>query len=112
MAIQARSSVRFLAFGLSFWIVGLLLAAFFGFGWFFLVQAVRRLLLTIPQARRRMTRAIYGEERASEILRMEQKAGGRRLISLGLQTAITMAWIALTFLVFARFNVPLIDIFK
>ncbi len=110
MSVQPRSVVRFLAFGLSFWIVGLVLAAFFGFGWFFLAGAVRRLLLAVPQARRRITKAVYGEQRAKQILSMEEQAGSRRLISAGLQGVITLAWIALTILVFARFNIRLIDI--
>jgi hypothetical protein len=110
MTVQPRSVARFLVFGLSFWIVGLILAAFFGFGWFFLTGAVRRLLLAVPQARHRITRAIYGEERGKEIQRLEERAGSRRLLSTGLQGVITLAWIVLTILVFARFNVRLIDI--
>ena len=110
MSVQPRSLARFLAFGLSFWIAGLILAAFFGFGWFFLAGTVRRLLLAVPQARHRITRAIYGEERAMEILSLEEQAGSRRLISTGLQGVITLAWILLTIIVFARFNVRLIDI--
>ena len=112
MSAQARSFARFLVIGLSFWIVGLILAAFFGFGWFFLAGAIRRLALAVPQARRRMTRVIYGEERANEILRMEEEAGSRRRVSAGLQVVITMAWIALTIIVFSRFNIRLIDILK
>jgi len=103
--------MRFLAFNPSFWIVGLVLAAFFGLGWFFLAGTARRLVLAVPHARRRVTRAIYGEERANEILRSEQQAGSRKPISVALQAVISLTWIALTILVFARFNVRFIDIF-
>lgn len=110
MSFQPRSFLRFLAFGLSFWIIGLILAAYFGFGWFFLAGAVRRLLLAVPQARHRITRAVYGEERAKQILQVEEQAGSRRLLSAVLQGIITLVWIALTIFVFARFNIRLIDI--
>jgi len=112
MTGQARGFLRFLAFGLSFWSVGVILAAFFGLGWFFLLETVRRVLLAVPHVRWRLTRAIFGDERANGIRRMEDEAGSRRLVSGLLQVVITLAWIALTIFVFARFNIRLIDIFS
>jgi hypothetical protein len=113
MATPTKSQViRFLAFGLGFWLTALILAFFFGVGWFFLVGAIRRLLLAIPASRLALDRMIFGEQHAALTKEKWEQAGRRRWLSLGLGSFVTLAWLVLAGIAFARFNFPLIDLLR
>lgn len=107
---SSRSKVgRFLVLALPFWLVGLGLAIFVGLGWFFVVQALRRLILTVPAVRNWIGRLVLGEPTASEGADLRRSGADNTPITFVLQGLATAGWAILAAVVLANFNVRLID---
>jgi hypothetical protein len=100
-------------FLISLWLFGFLLAFFFGLGWFFLIESLRRILTYIPPIDRMMRKIFVGKVNEDQI--GSEKADSNKTsvyISRILGALITLIWIALTIIVFMKVNIPIIDIFK
>ena len=104
-------SPMFLLFLFCFWAIGIVLAWFWGLGWFFLLECLRRLLAYVPQLNRRIRKVFFGKE-ATEIQDVEQTSPGLIFASRMLGLIIMVVWIGLTIFVFAKINIPLSDIFS
>jgi hypothetical protein len=96
--------VRTLLFLLLFWILAVLLASWYGLGWFFFVITIRQLAIALPCLRNAIRSAISMEEHADE-------RGALVSLHLLFQAVIIIGWIAMTIVVFLKANVRLIDLF-
>ena len=108
-----RSKVgRFLALALPFWLVGVALAIFLGLGWFFVIQAFRRLILMIPPVRDWIGRSVLGAAAPRGDTDLGRRGADRTPIAFALQGLATVGWAILAALVLANFNVRLVDFIR
>lgn len=99
-----RAFVKMYLFFLGTWIFGLILAYFWGMGWFLLVGAVRRVLVYFPPLRRRFRSLFLKEELPPDA------NSGLPLFSNALATFNLIAWTVFTIVVFIKWNIPLYKI--
>lgn len=102
-------STRLILFLFSFWAIGVILALFWGLGWFFLLESLRRLITYIPPLNRKIKEIFLGRE---EQMTPEQPLANPGLVTISraLGIIIMMVWIGFTIFVFVKMNIPLIDI--
>lgn len=96
--------IRFFSFYLSFSVVGLLLAYWFGFGWFILFITLRRAIMTIPEIYIPIVHNVVGQE-FSQIEKAhiyQKKINSRKIITI-------ILWIMLVFFGFWKINIPIRD---
>lgn len=107
-SLSVQSKAKTIIFLLLLWIVGVALAFWFGLGWFFLVEALRRVIIAIPKIYLAFLRVFVSAERANEekqlLLRKEVRSfyAWRFIVSL--------IWILLTIVVFLYANIRLADL--
>lgn len=105
----SKNHIKFILILILFWTIGILFALFFGLGWFFLIETLRRVLTYIPPLGRWFRKLILGEE---ELLsQMKPTASQYELFSRVLGFMITLGWAMITIFVFTKINIPLLDIF-
>lgn len=105
---SSYSKARFAAFILSFSLIGLTLAIWFGIGWIILLLTIRLIFFQIPQFYFPTIRLLVGEEfMRQEIIRK----GEHKFPSLLNAVAIILS-IALTVLFFWKINISLLEIFR
>lgn len=102
--------IRTVLFLLLLWSVGLLLSIWFGLGWFFLFESIRRIIIAIPQIYIPFLMLIVSTERASEEVSILEKKSARWLYAW--RCIVACIWLILTVVVFKFANVRLIDIFS
>ena len=102
------SKARISAFILSFWLIGITLAIWFGLGWLILFQTIRLIIFLIPQFYLAAIRIVAGDEFMREEV---EKKGNRKLLSWKNITIILLN-ILLTVLFFWKINIPVIDIYN
>lgn len=102
-------AMKVIVFELSFWVVGVALAFWFGLGWFFLLGTIRRLFIAVPWLYVPTVRILLGEDRAElEKVRLSEK-GPRVRWHYTLQAIIMMAWVTMTIVAFRYANIRLAD---
>ena len=101
--------IRFSIFIASFTIIGVVLALWFGLGWFFLMQTIRGIIIKVPVISSNVIGIVIGHEYAKEISKNQIMTGKRFFISKS-SAFITLLNLALTVLFFLRANVPVIEI--
>jgi hypothetical protein len=108
-SIFDKSNIKLFLFTFLWTIAGIVLAFFWGFGWFFLMLTLRRIVTYIPPLRRKLREFIYGSG-----LEMDSKNGSPtlKMASQILTGIITVSWIGLTIFAFLKINIPLITIFE
>jgi hypothetical protein len=106
-----KLSYRLIIFLLSFWIVGVFLAFFWGLGWFFLLESLRRLITYIPPLNNWVRKITIGE---GKFATFESNTANSKLViaSKFLGVIIMLGWIGLTIFIFAKLNFPLVDIIR
>jgi hypothetical protein len=104
-------SLRIILFLISFWLLGVIFAFFFGLGWFFLIESFRRLLTYIPPINRKLQNYYINEVGQPKT---ENNVVDPKLILLSniFRLIILFGWIGMTIFVFAKMNIPLISIFQ
>jgi hypothetical protein len=107
-SIFDKSNIKLFLFTFLWTIAGIVLAFFWGLGWFFLMLTLRRIVTNVPPLRRKLREFIYGPG-----LEMDSKdvSPPLRMASQIMAGIITVSWIGLTIFVFLRINIPLITIF-
>ena len=101
--------IRIILFLLALLIAGSLLSLWFGLGYFFLFESIRRIIIAVPQLYISFLRLVVSEERANEEKNLLEK---KNIHVIYIWRAIVACiWLILTFLVFRFANVRLIDIF-
>ena len=103
-------SLKLLLFLLSFWGIGLLLALFFGLGWFFLFESLRRLLTYIPPINHRVRNYFIEKGDGKKTYEITENPSLKKVSNI-IGLMITIIWLALTVFVFFYVNIRLIDIF-
>lgn len=95
-----------LVFGL-WWVIGVIVAAVYGLGWFFLIETVRRIVTYFPPLRTRLRKLILGSklEPAQAVISTTTNR-----ISQVMEWIIIGAWIGLTIFVFMKANLSLFTI--
>jgi hypothetical protein len=106
-----KHSLRIILFLISFWLIGVICAFFFGLGWFFLIESLRRLLTYIPTLNRKLQN--HSGDEAGQ-LTSESEATDPKLVHLSniFRLVILLGWIGITIFVFAKVNIPLIEFFQ
>lgn len=89
-----------------FWIIGILLFIWFGLGWFFLVETIRRILFFIPQTFLVIKKTFHIDE---NVITRDQTQEGNYKASLILRLTTIIFWLCLTILVFLKLNISLIS---
>lgn len=102
--------VRTVLFLLLLWLVGLLLSIWFGLGWFFLFESIRRIIIAIPQIYIPFLRLVVSTERATEEESILEKKSARWLYMW--RGIVACIWLILTIVVFKLANIRLIDVFS
>jgi hypothetical protein len=102
-------AAKILSFHLSFSVIGLLLAIWFGFGWFILLQTCRQVCISIRPLYARVISALVGPEYVEEML--ANKKGPLFFISWSSAFA-TLVMAGLTILFFWKINISIISIFS
>lgn len=102
-----NASGKLTLFWMSFLIIGVILALFFGIGWLFLLLTLRRAVVFIPPIENRLRERLLGlppkrPPADPQVQRMTQ--------ILGIVTVL--AWAGLTALAFIQLNIPLIQLFS
>ena len=92
------------------WIVGVALAFWFGLGWFFLLEALRRCIMAVPRIYIPLLRMLVGVERADEEKRLlDQK--NVRLFYIW-RIVVAAIWLILSVFVFLTINIRLVSLFQ
>jgi hypothetical protein len=95
-----------------FWLLGILLAFFWGLGWFFLLESLRRLVTYIPPLDRKIRELLIGKEQVERTSSYTDSVSQNMvLISKITRLIIVIVWIGITIFVFMKINIPLIDLF-
>lgn len=102
--------IRVTSFLLLLWLTGLLLSIWFGLGWFFFLESIRRIIIAIPQTYIPFLRLVVSTERANEEESILEKKSARWLYVW--RGAVACIWLILTVVVFKFVNIRLIDIFS
>jgi hypothetical protein len=107
--IKIKSTLRVIFLLLSFWFIGLLISFWYGLGWFFLSETLRRILMAIPQTYIKFLRVFVSDERAEEEkLLISQK--NARLMYVW-RFIVACIWVILTIFVFLKINIRLVSFF-
>jgi ABC-type sulfate transport system permease subunit len=106
-----RPFLNFMAFIASFWVIGIILAYWYGLGWFLLLQTVRRIIfafpsLLIPWMQVTTTPEIVREMKHSLL----EKSDSLKTSKSALFQALS--YLLGTILIFWKANIPLKDILK
>jgi hypothetical protein len=105
-----KLNIRVVIFLLFPWVVGVVLAFWFGLGWFFLLEALHRCLIAVPQVYIPLLRRIVGVERAEEEKRLlDQK--NVRLFYIW-RIVVAAIWIIVAVVVFFTVNIRLVSLFQ
>ena len=91
------------------WAMGVVLAYFWGLGWFFLLESLRRLTTYISPLNRIIQSLLF--EKPTSTIITNSTDPKLLLISRILRTIILLFWIGATIFVFLKINIPLKDIF-
>lgn len=89
------------------WVIGAVLAFFWGLGWFFLIVTLRRIVTYFPPIRRKFRVWFLGEEQDNEKEKTDPRT---RFPSQLMGGIIILIWIGLTIYVFSQLNISLISI--
>jgi len=95
-------------FFMIWWSIGIMLAFFWGLGWFFLFGTLRRIIIYFPFFRNVLHRKMQNE--IEEINKTEAVQPTKKTPTF-LEVVIISSWILITVIVFYKVNIPLIDIF-
>jgi hypothetical protein len=104
-----KTHKKLFLFSLLLWLIGIILAAIWGLGWFFLVETLRRIATYFPPFKRRLKVLLLGTELESETTTTSSAAYRLSQIMGGI---IIVCWVVLTIFVFVKANVSLIMILK
>lgn len=85
------------------------MALFLGLGWFFLIETVRRLITYIPPWNKKLRYLFLGPE-GDEPPASQVSNPRAVLLSKILSFIILLGWIGMTIFIFARMNVPLVEL--
>jgi len=105
-----KFNIRVVIFLLFLWVVGVVLAFWFGLGWFFLLEALHRCLIAVPQVYIPFLRRIVGVERADEEERLLDQKNVRSFYIW--RIVVAAIWIILTVVVFLTVNIRLVSLFQ
>jgi hypothetical protein len=105
---SSYNKARFATFILSFSLIGITQAIWFGIGWIILLQTIRLILFRIPQFYFPTIRLLVGEE----FMQQEMIRKGKQKFPLMLNAVAILLSIALTVLFFWKINISLLDIFR
>lgn len=97
-----------LLFGL-WWVIGVIIAAIWGLGWFFLIETVRRIVTYFPPLRARLRRLIFGLQPEPDKVMVSATTN---IISQVMGWIIIGAWIGLTVFVFMKANISFFTILE
>jgi hypothetical protein len=106
-----KLSIRLVLFLFSFWAIGVIFAIFYGLGWFFLIESIRRLITYIPPLNRIIQDFLVGKE-DHNFSEMQSSTPNVIFLSKILRLIIFLGWVGITIFVFAKVNIPLIEIFQ
>lgn len=106
-SLSAQSNARTIIFLLSLWIVGIALALWFGLGWFFLIETLRRIIIAIPKIYLTFLRVVVSPERANEEKQLLSQKKVRILYAW--RMIVALIWWLLTVVVFLYANIQLAD---
>lgn len=101
--------MRTIIFLLSLWIVGIGLALWFGLGWFFLVETLRRIIIALPKIYIPFLSAVVSTERADEEKQLLSQREVRMFYTW--RFIVALIWLLLTVFVFLYTNIRLVDLF-
>lgn len=105
--LWTQPKTRVIIFLLSLWIIGVVLAIWFGLGWFFLIETLRRILIAIPKIYLIFLRLVVSPQHADEEKqRLTQK---QVRIFYAWRMIIALIWLLLTVVVFLYANIRLAD---
>lgn len=105
-------SPKLFFFLLFFWLFGMLLALFWGLGWFFLLESLRRLITYISPLDRKIREILIGKEQVERISSQTDSVNPNLVaISKTIRLVIVIVWIGITVFVFMKINIPLIELF-
>ncbi|HXD11781.1 MAG TPA: hypothetical protein VN653_17075 [Anaerolineales bacterium] len=109
-SLSNQTKTRTIIFLLSLWIVGIVLALWFGLGWFFLIETLRRMLIAIPKIYLPFLRLLVSAERADEEKQLLTRKDVR--IFYAWRFAVALIWLTLTIVVFVYANIRLTDLLR
>jgi hypothetical protein len=93
---------------LALWVIGVALAFWFGLGWFFLLETLRRIVMAIPIVYFAFLRIVVGSERANEERELLSKKNVRMFYVW--RFIVALMWLWLTIVVFRYVNIRLVDL--
>jgi|GEM_PF-4854395 len=106
-------SAKLIFFLFFFWLIGVLLAIFWGLGWFFLLESLRRLVTYIPPLDHKIRVILLGKEQVERDSQHSISISpGMVTISKLIRVLILVVWAGITIFVFLRINIPLIVLFN
>ena len=103
------SAIKLLFFHLSFTVIGLLLAIWFGLGWFILFQTCRQICLSIKPLYTRVISVLVDTEYAKGMLANKK---GPLFFTTWSSAFASVAMVGLTILFFWKINISIISIFS
>jgi hypothetical protein len=107
---SVTSKVRLVSFLLLLWFAGIGLALWLGLGWFFLVETIRRFIISIPIVYIKFLRMLVSPQRAAEEKQLLTQHRVRMLYLWRL--VVALIWLALTVVVFLYANIKLADLLR
>jgi hypothetical protein len=90
----------------TFPLAGVVLAYWFGLGWFFLMVAIRVVLSSMPAPRGLVTRLLFGKETSNNLQAALQQRPGRA-IKKALALPTVLIYLSLAVIGFLKLNIPL-----
>ena len=105
--VERRRAMRLLLFYGLFSGIGLAMAAWLGFAWFVLSQALPRIIFAVPPLYVRAVRFLYG----SEFANAEKMTKSGRWITSPSYARSALVFTLLTLIAFWKANIPLIPLF-
>ena len=106
-----RQKIKLIVYYFVMWIIGFLLAFWFGLGWFFLFHTLRYFLFASPRLYLPMIKIVVGADFA-ESERIKFKGKENRWFISPISVALTLINMLFTFFVFWKINIPIISFFK
>jgi SNF family Na+-dependent transporter len=106
-SLSTQSKARTIIFLLSLWIVGMVLTLWFGLGWFFLIETLRRIIIAIPKIYLPFLRVVVSLERANEEKQLLNQKEVRKFYTW--RMIVALIWLLLTIIVFLYANIRLAD---
>ncbi len=107
-SLSIQSKVRIIVFLLSLWFIGIALALWFGLGWFFLVETLRRIMIALPKIYIPLLRTVVSVERADEEKQLLIQKEVRMFYAW--RFIVALIWLLLTVFVFLYANIRLADL--